>query len=360
MERLPAGVKPVTADYALFNTYHATWGRQVQSCVIDAILEEKPYPVKTLLVQSGNPLVTFMDAGRVRKALEKLEFLAVIDLFLTQTARMADVVLPAGSSFEHTQLNRAFIRSSPVRLQQQVIPAVGESRPNWQIVFDLARRLGLKKEFPWQTAEEAIDEQLAPAGITCAMLRDAPDGLLAEPARYRKYEEEGFATASGKIELFSASLQAHGHDPVPYFSGPPDGAISFADQKERYPLIGISGARNNRLVNSQFARIAALGQNESGCAVDIHPLDAGKYGIAAGDRVRIETPKGAVCMTAKISEVIAPGVIRIAWGWGEVSADYNFNVLTDDTRRNPVTGAPSGRAFRCRLKKIGAEQPGGK
>jgi anaerobic selenocysteine-containing dehydrogenase len=360
LERLPAEVKPVTADYALFNTYHATWGRQVQSCVIDAILEEKPYPVKTLLVQSGNPLVTFMDARRVRKALEKLEFLAVIDLFLTQTARMADVVLPAGSSFEHTQLNRAFIRSSPVRLQQQVIPAVGESRPNWQIVFDLARRIGLEKEFPWQTAEEAIDEQLAPAGITCAMLRDAPDGILAEPIRCRKYEEGGFATASGKIEFFSAPLQAHGHDPVPYFSGPPDGAISFSDQKERYPLIGISGARSNRLVNSQFARIAALGQNESGCAVDVHPQDAGKYGIAPGDRVRIETPKGAVCMTAKISEVIAPGVIRIAWGWGEVSADYNFNVLTDDARRNPVTGAPSGRAFRCRLKKIGAEQPGGK
>lgn len=353
-DRLPADAVPITADYPLFNRFHATWGRQVQSCVIDAILDEKPYPIKTLMIQSGNPLVTFMDAGRVQKAFEKLEYLVVIDMFMTQTAKMADVILPAGSCFEHTQLNRAFIRSSPVRIQQQVIPAVGESRSNWQIVFDLARRIGLGQEFPWQSAEEAIDYQLEPSGITCAMLREEPDGIMAEPVRYRKFEESGFATPTGKIEFFSESLKAYGYDPVPYINGPPACPISFLDRKDHYPLVGISGARNNRLVNSQFTGIAALGQNESGCAIDIHPKDAEKYGIAAGDRVRVETPRGAVQMKAKISDVVGPGIIRIAWGWGERSADYNFNRLTDDERRNPVTGAPSGRSFMCRIEKIEA------
>ncbi len=351
-DRVPDGVAPITADYPLFNRFHRNWGNQVQSCVIDTILDEKPYPIKTLIVQSGNPVITFMDSNRAKNALEKVEFLVVSDLFMNRTTEMADVILPAASCFENTQLNRASLRCSPVRIQEQVIAPIGESRPNWQIIFELARRIGLDKEFPWQTAEAAIDYQLEPAGITVAMLRENPDGILAEPPRYQKHQTEGFRTPSGKIELFSDVLQAHGHDPVPFSRGHLKDPISFMDQTDRYPLIGISGARNNRFVNSQYRVIPVLVQHEKDCVIDIHPLDAAAYRIETGNRVKVETPHGQIRMRANVSEIIHPGVVRIAWGWGDHHPDYNLNRLTDEDRRNPVIGTPSGRNFMCRIEKI--------
>ncbi|MBN1547191.1 MAG: molybdopterin-dependent oxidoreductase [Syntrophaceae bacterium] len=351
-ERVPSGIAPITMNYSLFNRFHRNWGHQVQSCVIDAILDENPYPIKALIVQSGNPLITFMDSDRVRKALEKLEFLIVSDLFMTRTAEMANVILPAGSCFENTQLNRAFIRCSPVRIQDQVIASVGESRPNWKIVFDLARRLGLEEEFPWQTAEEAIDYQLEPAGITVAMLREKPDGIMIEPIKYQKYHDKGFPTPSGKIELYSEQLKAHGYDPVPYCKGSMKEPVSFMDQAEQYPLLGISGARNNRFTNSQYRVAPLLLQQEKDCIVDIHPRDAATYFILTGDWVKIVTPRGAIRMKAIVSDIIRPGVIRIAWGWGDHNPDYSLNRITDDGRRNSVTGTSSGRNFMCRIEKI--------
>jgi anaerobic selenocysteine-containing dehydrogenase len=92
---------------------------------------------------------------------------------------------------------------------------------------------------------------------------------------------------------------------------------------------------------------------QKGCAVDIHPDDAETYAIADGDTVRVETPRGRVVMPAKISTVIRPGSIRIAWGWGDLHPDYNLNCLTDDERRNPIIGTPSGRSFMCRIAKEG-------
>ena len=351
-ELLPKDVVPITTDYALFNNFHPYWGRQVQSCVIDSILDEKPYPVKTLMVQSANPLVSFMDANRVQRALEKLEFLVVFDLFLTQTAQMADVILPASSSFENTQLDRAFIRCSPVRLQEQVVEPLGESRPTWKMVFDLARRIGLEKEFPWKTAEEAIDYQLEPAGITVEMLRKSPDGIMAEPVKYQKYLTEGFKTPSGKVEFYSEQLAKHGHAPVPFINGHLKDPISFMDQADRFPLLGISGQRNHRFNNSQYRVIPSLLLDGKDCRVDIHPEDARKYAVSNGDMVKVETPRGSIKMRARISEVTHPGVIRLAWGWGDYDPESSLNRLTDDDRRNPVIGTASGRNFMCRIEKV--------
>lgn len=348
-ERLPAYCQPITADYPLFNGFHPTWGNQVQSCVTDAILVGRPYPIKALIVQSGNPLVTFMDSSRTQQALEQVEFLVVSDLFMTRTARLADVILPAASCFENTQLNRASIRTSPVRLQQQVIKPLGESRPNWQIVFELARRLGLQDEFPWTTAEGAIDYQLEPAGITCAQLREHPEGVMAQPVQYRTYQTAGFRTESGKIELFSTQLQRHGHDPVPYSRGTLQQPISFDEQQQDYPLIGISGSRNNHFVNSQYRGAPSLLREADDAVVDIHPDDARQWGIAEGQQTMVETPNGRIVMPARIATVVPAGMVRIAWGWGEYRPEWNLNLLTDDRLRNPVTGAPSGRTFRCRV-----------
>jgi anaerobic selenocysteine-containing dehydrogenase len=349
-DRLPAGIAPVTQAYPLFNTFHETWGLHAQSCLIDAIVDENPYPIRMLVVQSGNPAVTMTDAQRVGKALNKLDFLVVIDLFLNRTARYADVILPASSCFEKTQLNRASMRNSLVILQNQVIDWLGDSRPDWKIIFDLGRRLGLAAEFPWQTAEEAIDYQLAPSGLTVAMLRENPDGRLAAPLRLEKYRTQGFATPSGKVEFFSRRLVEAGHLPVPFMDGDTGNPISFADTMGEDAFIGISGERTNRFTHTQFHTIPSLIKGEKEGFVDLHPEDARQRQIAAGQWLTLATPRGQVRMKARISDEIHPGVVRIAWGWGEVDPAANANNLTDDDRRDPVTATPANRSFMCRVQ----------
>ncbi|OQX09475.1 MAG: formate dehydrogenase [Desulfobulbaceae bacterium A2] len=341
----------ITADYPLFDNFSETWGRQVQSCVVDAILEQKPYPLRMVVVQSGNPVVTMADSARAETAFAAVDCLVVIDMFLNRTGQLADVILPASSCFEKTQLNRAALRNNPIILQEQVIEPLGASRPDWWIVFELARRLGLDQAFPWRSAEEAMDFQLAPTGVSVAEVRRQGGSMRLEELRYEKYRDGGFATASGKFEFFSPSLAEAGFDPVPYASGFPAHPIGFDEQAADYPLIGISGARDIRFTNSQFRHIPSLLHEGSGCAVDIHPQDAKKNGIAEGDQVTVESPRGAITMQARIARLVHPGSIRIAWGWGEHDRDRGLNLLTDDSRRNPVSGTPAMRSFRCRLRK---------
>lgn len=350
-DRLPRGLEPITREYPLFNEFHPTWGLHAQSCVVDAVLDENPYPVRMLVVQSGNPVVTMTDSSRVRRCLEKVEFLVVIDLFMNQTAQYADVILPASSCFEKTQLNRAYMRNNPVILQRQVLECLGESRPDWKIVFDLAGRLGLKDDFPWRSVEEAIDYQLAPSGITVEGLCRSPGGLRAEELQYEKFLESGFATPSGKVELFSERLQQNGQPPVPFMNGALEDPVSFADWNVPDLLIGISGERSSRFTHTQFHRIESLVGKEPEGLVDIHPTDAQPRGIFDGDWVTVTTPRGKVKMKARIAEVIHPGSIQIAWGWGEVHPDFGLNNLTDDDRRDPITATPSNRAFMCRVEK---------
>jgi len=352
-ERLPEGAAPITRDYPLFNTFSPTWGNQVQGCVVDAILDEHPYPLKMVVVQSGNPLVTMADSTRTRAAFAKLETLVAIDLFMTETAKLADVVLPAASCFEKTQLNRAAIRNNPIILQNAVIEPVGDCWPDWRIVFELGRRLGHGEDFPWQTAEEAIDYQLEPAGVTVADLRaHGKTGLRIEEQRYQKYRDQPFRTPSGKVEFFSRRLAEAGFAGVPFERGLGDDPISFADQSCDYPVLGISGSRDIRFTNSQFRTIPALLQGGTGCVVDIHPDDATRQGFAEGDRVRIETPKGEIEMLARLSTAVRPGTVRLAWGWGDFDPRANLNTLTEDDRRGPVTGTSTSRSFMCRLRKI--------
>lgn len=350
-ERLSGEIVPITRDYHLFNTFSETWGNQVQGCVVDAILDEQPYPVKMVVVQSGNPVVTMADSNRARAAFAKLETLVVIDMFLTETGKLADVILPASSCFEKTQLNRASIRNNPIFLQDAVIEPLGESWPDWKIVFELGRRLGLTAEFPWQTADEAIDYQLEPAGVTVEHLRRNGKGMRLEEQRYEKYRDQPFKTPSGKVEFFSSRLAEAGFQGVPFASGLGDDPIGFAEQSASYPILGVSGSRDIRFTNSQFRNIPSLRTGGAGCVVDIHPDDAARQGFVEGDSIRIETPKGQVVMTARLSTTMRPGMVRLAWGWGDWDPLGNLNALTEDDKRGQVSGTSTSRSFMCRLVK---------
>jgi anaerobic selenocysteine-containing dehydrogenase len=198
--------------------------------------------MKMVVVQSGNPLVTMADSRRTRAAFEKLETLVVIDMFMTETAKLADVILPAASCYEETQLTRVSIRKNTIFLQDAVITPVGDSWPDWKIVFELGRRLGLEQEFPLQTAEEAIDFQLEPAGVSVADLRANGKGLRIEELRYEKYREQPFKTPSGTVELYSSRLGEAGFSGVPFALGLGPSPISFAARAMRTPCLASAAA----------------------------------------------------------------------------------------------------------------------
>ena len=351
-ERLKTDIPPVTHAYPLFSNFHPNWGLHAQSALIDAILEERPYPIHMLIVQSGNPAVTMTDARRVRKALQKLDCLVAIDLFATQTTRLADIVLPAAGCFEKTQLNRAALRNNLVVLQDQVIDCIADSWPDWKITFELGRRLGLEADFPWRTVEQAIDYQLEPAGITVAQLRAHPEGVRTGEVTFEKFRQQGFHTPSGKVEFSSSRLSKNGFPPVPFGQGFGGNPLSFADRTSAYPFIGISGERSNRYTHSQFHHIPSLGQQEPEGLIDIHPDDATRLGIVDGNMLQVSTPNGSLRMKARISEKVHIGSILIAWGWGEVDTKQSLNNLTDDVCRNPVTATPSNRCFKCKVEKL--------
>jgi len=360
-EYSPKNIKPITSEYPLFNQYDKNLGIHTMGTLTDTMLREKPYPIKGLIIQGANPAVTMANSKRFLKALAKLELTVVIDLFMTQTAKLADIVLPTTTSFEQTRLNLGSMYSNKVVLQDKTIKWFENCWPDWKIIFELAKKLGYEKEFPWNSVEEAIDEQLSPAAIATEMLRQNPDGILFQKTRYEKYIKQGFNTPTGKVELYSAKLKKYGYSPLPDFQEAWKNQPSFYQEKIHFPLIGISGKRSNNYVHSQFRNIPFLLKREPEPFVDIHPKDAKKRNISDNDKVKIESPNGKIIMKARISNIVHSGSVRIAWGWGEfnsdynlnkLNSDYNLNKLTDDEQKDSITSTTSNRTFMCNVVKV--------
>jgi len=350
-EYSPKNIKPITSEYPLFNQYDKNLGIHTMGVVTDAMLNEKPYPLKGLIIQGANPVVTMANSKRFLEALAKLELIVVIDLFMTQTAKLADIVLPTTTSFEQTRLNLGSMYSNRVVLQNKTIKWFENCWPDWKITFELAKKLGYKKEFPWNSVEEAIDEQLSPAAITTEMLRQNPDGTLFQKTHYKKYIRDGFNTRTGKVEIYSEVLKKYGYSPIPNFQEEKKNQPSFYEERANFPLIGISGRRSNNYVHTQFRNIPFLLEREPEPFVDIHPEDAKNRDISDGDKVRIESPNGQIMMKARISNIVHYGSVRIAWGWGEYNSDYNLNKLTDDEQKDSITSTTSNRTFMCNVVK---------
>ncbi len=345
--------EPISKNYPLFSQYSERRGIHTLGVLTDAILEGKPYPIKGLIVQGANPIVTMANSNRVEKALQKLDFLVVIDPMMTQTAFLADIILPASYSFEQTMISNQALSNNFIRLHKKVIEPYAQSRPDWEIIFTIAQKLGFKKEFPWQSVEEAITYQLQPSGIETHILWDKPEGIITEQTRYKKYLTEGFKTPTGKVEIESTLLNKYGYEALPKFwDNLRFQEPSFYRQKEEFPFIVLSGKRPNYFVHSQFRHISSLTEKGNFPVIDINPQDAEKNNIRQGDLVRVSSPNGSIEMKINISCLVLPGMLRIAWGWGEVEKCYNLNLLTDDLLKDSIISTTSNRILMGKLTKI--------
>ena len=177
------------------------------------------------------------------KAFQKLDLMVVMDLFMTETAELADIVLPCASSLERTGLayNYALTAGIPyAMLSRKIIEPIGESWPDWKFYSELGRRMGYGEYFPWNSDEEVNAHWLKPSGITMEQLEENPAGLWFGKRCYDITAENQIKTPSGKIELYSETL-AEGHDPIPVWE--PTKRVSDPELASEYPLILNLGAR---------------------------------------------------------------------------------------------------------------------
>ncbi|MFH1651759.1 MAG: molybdopterin-dependent oxidoreductase [Chloroflexota bacterium] len=314
----------------------------------------KPYPIKALFVMGANMLVARSAPEKIIKAMQNIDFIVATELFMTPTTQYADIVLPASSWLEQDDV--ADMHFIWCVLLRQNVATIGECRDDKQIVIDLARRMGLEDVFPWRTVREYCDWVLKPAGLTFEDFKKI--GILKGKMRYRKYEQDGFATPSGKVELSSSQVAALGYDPLPDYVEPPESPYSTPEVFKDFPLIMTTGARYEGYFHSEGRQIKSLRQRDPEPFVDIHPDTARKLGIGAGDMVWIESPRGGrIQMRAHLWDGIHPGVVHAPHGWwfpekGPPEYGYrdaNANMLTGDIPFDPHTGSESWRSFLCKV-----------
>jgi anaerobic selenocysteine-containing dehydrogenase len=327
----------------------------------DAALDRR---ITTLVGFGGNLVMAHADSRRGRDALRNLDFFAQADLFMTPTAELADVVLPAATPFESEALKIGFEYSqeaqSLVQLRRPVVAPRGEARSDLRIVFDLATRLGLGAHFWDGDVDAAFRHQLAPSGVTLEELRAHPEGVQVPlTTRHRKYAQAGFGTPSGKVELYSATLGDHGYDPLPVFVEPLTSPRSRPDLADAYPLV-LSCAKSLFFCETQHRQVAALRKSHPDPVLEIHPGTAADRGIGAGDWVSLDTPHGSVRARAKLNASLDPGVVFAQHGWWEACEELglpgyppyddgsaNLNLVLRQTPRDPISGSSPLRASVC-------------
>lgn len=343
--RIKGAVSPdeaIGAQYPLFGQFT---GETTAVPVSEAIITGRPYPIKALIVQGSNPVLTWPHTSKVREALSKLDLLVVSDLFMTETAKLADIFLPAATFLEQEMLRDYTFEGLPlVILGNKVIEPPGDSIEDWRVWSELGRKMGYADYFPWQSSSEVIADLLQPSGITVEQLKRNPGGILhQQPDRREKYREEGLSTASGKVEIFSQIMADHGYDPLPTFNEP-----TYSPQlAEGYPFMLMTGPRVGAFTHSQHHNIARLRKLVPRPSLEINADAASNLGIADGDRVTVESPTGSITLQARLTPDIHPQVLSLQHGWVEANA----NVLTDDETLDPISAYPQFRMVMCRVMR---------
>jgi anaerobic selenocysteine-containing dehydrogenase len=311
----------------------------------DLVLTGKPYPVRMMIISAANPAVTWPNSTKVRQALDKLEFLVVMDVFMTATAERADIVLPACSFLEKVSTTGM---SLVAMLRRPVIPPLWESWSDCGFWLELAKRMGYEEYFPWKDDDEVLDHFLKPAGLTVEYLRDEhPTSILPFTKHFDEYRKRGFRTPSGKVELYSEELERMGYDPMPTYQEPLESPISTPELAMDYPLVLTTGAREMEYWHSQHRNLSRLRRRNPEPLAEIHLDTARRYGIGDGDLIVVETKRGSIEIKARVTQDIMPDVVIVPHGWAESCE----NMLTDDTPADPVSGYMAFTGLLARVSK---------
>jgi len=279
------------------------------------MLAQKDPELKMIWVERGNPVTQNPDTNTVLKAFRNLEFRVVVDQFLTDTAKEADIILPAKNMFEQADIIGSYWNPY-VQLKPKVLEPAGEVKPETDIYFILAKKLGysekeIEKYFPIP-GDSSIENYLKERLKTYPEL--SWDNLKNEPAIAPGNEEIAFSdlkfkTPSGKVELYSKEAKRKwGVNELPDYQEP------FQNEDQEFPLKLLSPNSKNR-IHSQFGNLEVIRQFESEPYAVISIKDANERGIQNGDKIRIFNDRGELITKAKINFSLKKGCVVYYNGW---------------------------------------------
>ena len=336
--------------------------------VYDAVLTGRPYPVRAMVLFGTDPLLGHGDAMRGKAALEALDFYVHVDMIANPSANFADLLLPAATCWEREALMPSFEIAEDTLNWAQLRPAVvqplHESRPDTEIIFDLAQRLGLSEQFFAGDIDAALNYQLLPSGLSVEQLRARPIGMRAHvQTRYRKYAEidartgapHGFNTPTRKIEIYATRFADAGYAPLPEFN--------TQEKDDRYPLL-LSFFRAVQFCDEQHRNIPRLRRQVPEPVLEINPSTAKAQDIEDGGWLVLETKLGQVRLKAKFKDSLDPGVVMTFYGWWQGCQELgspaynalnsdgaNVNLIIANARIDPISASVPHRSQPCRVRK---------
>ena len=269
-------------------------------------------------VERGNPITQNPETNTVLEAFRSLEFRVVVDQFLTDTAREADIVLPAKTMFEQSDVIGAYWHPY-IQLKQKVIEPPGEVKPESEIYHLLARRLGMDAvdgiPGPSDAEVEAfLERKLEPfPELSLDRLREGP--VLAPGNQEVAFSDFVFPTPSGKIELVSEeAAERWGVDRLPSYSEPEESVRSGRREAAKYPLYLMTPNTKNR-IHSQFNNLEMIRQFGDAPFAQVHPEDAAARGIVDGSRIEVLNDRGRLEVEARLDPGIKRGCVAVTNGW---------------------------------------------
>ncbi len=289
------------------------------------LVERKPHPIRAMHVAGTGLLTQYPNTRKIIKGLDNVDLVVVQDLFMTTTARYADIVLPVTTLFETRNL-LAGMRSRYIQLMEQAIEPLFEARSDRWIMTELAKRLGFGDDFD-QPDDTLIRRVLEPTGVSLEQLEEGPVNPLPDP--WIPFADKRFNTPSGRIELFSLHLQHKGFDPLLEYLHPVEAPWVDEELASRYPLQLIN-RKNHNHVNSSFHHHDYLTEIWKGQVLQIHPDDATPRGVADGQRIRVFNDRGAIDAKAVVTPGIMRGVVSVTTGWGAVDEKQTASLLSPD------------------------------
>jgi len=338
--------------------------------VFEALLTGKPYKPRAMLVLANNTLLAYPDSRKVYKALKELELITVMDYWLTPTAMLADYVLPPADWLERPTLTNTYGCSDFAICSERAIQPAYERRTDYEFWKGLGDRLGQSEYWPWETLEEAKYYRIAPLGYDVSSYDEFVEQVrYSFPEReYYKYGRLGFATPSGKVELYSQTLEELGYDPMPKYIGPAENEEDDPELAKEFPLVLIAGSGTMPYYHSEHRQIKALRYLHPKPRMQINPATANELGISNGDWAWIETKRGKIMQVAELTEIVHPRTIFVERGWWFPERDgrepelygvwqSNCNVLTsgEPEHCDNMSGSWANRGLLCRVYKVAEE-----
>jgi anaerobic selenocysteine-containing dehydrogenase len=291
-------------------------------------------PIRAIYVYNSNPVAVAPDSRKVIAGFRREDLFSVVhEIFQTDTADYADILLPATTQLEQFDIHKAYGHLY-LLVNQPAIAPLGEAKPNSEVFRLLAQRMGFT-EACFRDSDEAIARQAINAehprmqGIDFEELKTRGWMRLSVPQRFAPFAEGNFPTPSGKCEFFSETLAKQGIDPLPVYIAPRESARTAPGLAKKYPLAILSPPAHNFL-NSSFANLPSFVKAEKEPFLDIHPVDAAARGIGNGDRVRVFNDRGEFKLKARVTDKARPGVVvALSVWWKKLTSDgCNANDVT--------------------------------